>query len=64
LYHGQFRKEPNMANTANRGGKKQGSSRAVGHAKKTGVRPGSTAAAKERHQQAPRQPAIEPNRGS
>jgi hypothetical protein len=53
-----------MANTANRGGKKQDSSRAAGQAKKTGVRPGSTAARKERGQQGPRQPTIEPNRGS
>jgi hypothetical protein len=53
-----------MANTANRGGKKQDSSRAKGNSKKTGVRPGSTAAAKERHRQAPRQPSIEPNRGT
>jgi hypothetical protein len=53
-----------MANTAQRGGKKQDSSRAAGEAKKTGVRAGSTAAKKERGQQAPRQPAIRPNRGS
>ena len=53
-----------MANTASRGGKKQDSSRAAGHTKKSGVRPGSTAAKKERGQQGPRQPAIKPNRGS
>jgi len=52
-------KEPTMANTANRGGKKQGGARAEGAAKKIGVRAGSTAAAKERHQKAPRRPAIE-----
>jgi hypothetical protein len=53
-----------MANTANRGGKQTGSSRALGKAQKTGVRHGSTAAAKKRRQKAPRRPAITPNRGS
>jgi hypothetical protein len=53
-----------MADTSNRGGKKQDSSRAAGHASKIGVRPGSTASAKERHQAEARKPAIKPNRGS
>jgi hypothetical protein len=53
-----------MADTARRGGKKTSSSRAVGKARKTGVRAGSTAAAKTRPQKSPRRPAIRPNRSS
>jgi hypothetical protein len=48
-----------MANTGQRGGKKQGSSRARGNAKKVGVRAGSTASAKERLQKHPRRPQID-----
>jgi hypothetical protein len=53
-----------MANTANRGGKKTGSSRALGKPQKTGVRQGTTASAKKRRQKSPRRPTIMPNRGS
>jgi hypothetical protein len=50
-----------MADQANRGGKTAGSARQPGGKKHQGVRPGSTATAKERHNKAARRKVV-PNK--
>lgn len=47
-----------MSDNSSRGGKKQTASQTGGAPKKSGVRPGSTAAKKERGQREPRKKVI------
>lgn len=52
-----------MANQSKRGGMKQGTGKQGESKKKQGVRPGSTAAAKERGNQGPRQKIVPDAKG-